>query len=208
MRIGILGGSFNPVHNGHLRLALEVREQVPLDRVDLVPAASPPHKSGNKLLSFAFRCSLLEAVTENRPELNVNPLEGKRQGPSYTVDTLKEYQSNSPESSLYFILGCSDFLTLSTWHEWKQIADLTNFAVAGRFGEGAEDLERFILQKWPKAWCKSQSPLIWVLPGGKEIHYVLMPRLDISASLVRQKMDNSLSLSFLVPETVERLLLD
>jgi nicotinate-nucleotide adenylyltransferase len=207
MRIGILGGSFNPVHNGHLRLALEVMEQVPLDRVDLVPASSPPHKSGKKLFSFDFRCSLLEAVAEIHPELHVNPLEGKRQGPSYTVDTLGEYHRDSPESSLFFILGCSDFLTLSTWHEWQEIATLTNFAVTGRFGEGSEDLEEYIFQKWPKAWCKSRSPLIWELPGGKEVHYILAPRLDISASLIRQKLEDSLSLSFLVPEKVEQMLL-
>jgi len=206
MRIGILGGSFNPVHNGHLRLALETLEQMGLDRVDLVPAAQPPHKSAGEIMPFDLRRDLLEAAVGEHPALSVNSLERNRAGPSYTVDTLEEYLAETPEAELFFLLGCSDFLTVPKWRSWERLFDLTSFIVVGRHGSEREELASFIQRQWPDDRHERQGDSTWIVPPASRICYLQIPRLDISGTLIRQKLRESRSLDFLVPQPVVRLL--
>ena len=112
MKIGILGGSFNPVHTGHVRMAVEALEQVGLDRVDLMPAKEPPHKGSEGLLPFAVRLEMVERAVEAIPGLGANPVEGDRPGPSFTCDTLTCFRTEQPQNDFYFILGASTFLEL------------------------------------------------------------------------------------------------
>ncbi len=105
MKIGILGGSFNPVHNGHVRMAIEVLERLSLDRVELVPAKQPPHKQEGDILPFDLRLELVNQAIDGVPGLGSNPLEGEREGPSYTCDTLNCYRTEQPDSDFFFIVG-------------------------------------------------------------------------------------------------------
>lgn len=202
MKIGILGGSFNPVHNGHLRVAIEAKEQMDLDRVDLVPAAHPPHKKDSQILPFYFRCLLLEKALEVCPGVEVNNLEGKRPGPSYTIDTLQEYKELEPGCQLFFILGCNDFLTLPTWHNWRELFNYTHFLIVGRYGNELEQLDKFVADYFSDMERSEDNSSTWVGPQGANIYFINIPRLDISGTLVRDKIHNSWSLDFLVPEKV------
>jgi nicotinate-nucleotide adenylyltransferase len=203
MEIGILGGSFNPVHNGHLRLGIEVLEQVGLDRVDFVPAAVPPHKQKQEVSPFSFRRRLLEKALEGRKGTRVNPVEGYRSGPSYTVDTLTSYQDESPEAELHFIMGGRDFLTLTEWHQWQSLLEQTHFVVVSRQGISSARIQDFVFTMWPKTRLLSDSPVKWGLPNGRHIVYLTIPRLDISSSMVRDRLRQGRSLAALVPESLE-----
>ena len=119
----ILGGSFNPPHVGHLRLAIEAAEALSslTDGVDLIPCAVPPHKAMTGMLPFDLRARMLEASIADLPFLRCNRLEGQRQGPSYTWDTLLAYREAAPDTELYFILGSPDFALLPTWHRGLEL---------------------------------------------------------------------------------------
>ncbi len=206
-KIGILGGTFNPVHFGHLRLAIEALEQVDLHRVELVPASIPPHKQHAWMYPFAFRCQMLQEAVSGCPGLVVNELEGERSGPSYTVDTLYEYRKRCPEAQLYFIMGSEDFLKLEQWERWRELPLLTSFILVGRNGKEEGQLQKFLAEHWPGAQQLQSCPGQWQLkPESSTIHYLYVPRFELSSSLIREKLEKGFSLRFLLPERVDVLL--
>jgi nicotinate-nucleotide adenylyltransferase len=202
--VGILGGCFNPVHNGHLRLAIEVREQLDLARVELMPAHVPPHKPGEGMLPFALRAALAEAAVAGVPGLAVSRLEAERPGPSYTVDTLAALRAARPGVRPWFILGAADLADLPGWHRWREIPALCDLAVAGRGEAGPEAMAAFVAAHWPGAGPDGAGG--WLLPGGGRLRPVALQRLDISASDVRARWLAGRSLAGLVPAAVERAL--
>jgi len=209
-KIGVLGGSFNPVHNGHLRLALEAVERLGLDRVELVPAARPPHKPETDLLGFEARASLLKEAVSGLPRLVVNPLEGARQGPSYTFHTLEAYRALFPGDEIVFILGTGDLLTLPAWFRGLELIDLANLAVGARPHVLAADpefsrVQEFVDGHWPQA-ALDEGGAVWNFPSGNRLIYLEIPRLDISAAYVRERWSKGQSIRGLVPESVEQAL--
>jgi nicotinate-nucleotide adenylyltransferase len=208
MKIGILGGSFNPVHNGHIRLAIESLELLGLDQVDLVPAAVPPHKSSAQMLPFSFRVRLLNEAVSRCPGLVVNDLEGQRPGPSYTVDTLREYRTRLPRGDLYFLLGSQDLMTLPEWREWQVLISLTHFVVVGRNGADMDSVQDFLARYFPEVSLRKTSSSTWFLPSGTRIIGLPIPDLAISSSLIREKWSQGKSLTYLLPEKVEKALLN
>src|SRR5512142_198557 len=131
-RLGILGGTFNPVHVGHMRLALEMAEALSLDRVEFIPAARPPHKPDEGMLPFDLRAQLLSLSIDGASGLAVNLMEAERPGPSYTWDTLVELSRQRPDTDLYFIMGASDLLNLHLWRRGPELGQLANLAVSNR----------------------------------------------------------------------------
>lgn len=218
-RIGILGGSFNPVHAGHLRLAIEVAEALRPERIDLVPCAVPPHKDGHDLLPFGLRLSLLRAAVRPFAALSVNALEGARSGPSYTWDTLHAYRTAEPGATPFFIIGGEDFGMLPQWHRGLELPRMADFVVVPRAESGPDDFRRTLRELWPDA-----SPLP---PGSNDAHpayrerhllpngpygdttvtFLPLPRLDISATLLREKWLRGGDVRLLVPDDVNALLL-
>jgi nicotinate-nucleotide adenylyltransferase len=206
--IGILGGSFNPVHLGHLRLAVEVRAALGLDRVELVPAAVPPHKTGQDLLPFDLRCELIRRCIAGRDGLVLNTLEGEREGPSYTVDTLGRFHNHHPGQELFFILGTTDLLSLPTWHRWQEIPQSANLVVVERGGCGRDDVASFLAKHFhAPARERRNEENVWDLPGGKTLRLLNVTRMDISSTMVRHSMSQGEPIAFLVPREAEELLL-
>lgn len=202
--VGILGGSFNPVHNGHLRLAVEIREALGLARVDLLPARMPPHKKGDGLLDFECRLDLLLRAVEGVQGIGVCDLEGRMPVPSYSHDTLTRLRELHPEVNHVFILGGTDLLTLPSWHRGLEIPLLADLAVAERLGGDAEEVDRFLDANWN---CTKDEHGVRCIAGGRRVVFVPVPRLDISSSMVRDKFCAGREISALVPERVrERLL--
>ncbi len=201
MRLGVLGGSFNPVHNGHLRIALEVMESLHLQRVEFVPAPRPPHKSGAELMPFKFRVELLQLALDFRPGLEINLLEANRSGVSYTYHTLLDYNNSYTCEQLFFILGSNDLFSLPQWYKWRSLPELTSFAVVGRQGQEQVQVRDFIQENFPFADPDQDGS--WRLNSKSAMIFVQMPRLDISSSLLRHKLAKGLSISYLVPEKVE-----
>ncbi|MDR2825263.1 MAG: nicotinate (nicotinamide) nucleotide adenylyltransferase [Deltaproteobacteria bacterium] len=208
--IALFGGSFNPVHYGHLRLAIEVFEALKPDRFDFIPCAIPPHKSGFALLPFALRVEMLREVCGEYPGFYVNPLEADREGASYTKDTLAEYKNSYPAADLYFVLGSEDYALLDTWKGWSIFPALATLLVVPRQGmEEAEFVEK-TLRFWPQAEPMENLPIFARLGynncGQGQVLYMPLPRLDINASLVRRRFLDGRKIDFWVPPAVIRAL--
>lgn len=208
-RIGILGGSFNPVHHGHLRLAVEARELLALDRVELVPTTIPPHKPRGGLLPFGLRCRLLRLAAADDPGLAVSLIEGRRRDPCYTWDTLSASRRAEPGARLFFLMGVSDLPALPDWHRGLELPRLADLTVAARQGMSLARVASLVRLFWPgSAGPKTLSTgpggvQQWDLPEGGRLILLNPPLLEISSTLVRTYWRQDRSLRFLLPEAVE-----
>ncbi|CCH50422.1 nicotinate (nicotinamide) nucleotide adenylyltransferase [Pseudodesulfovibrio piezophilus] len=203
MKIGILGGSFNPIHIGHIRMGIEVLERLGLDRVELVPAKRPPHKDGSDILPFDLRLELVERAIVGIPGLGSNALEGERAGPSFTCDTLHCYQSRQPKSKISFILGASTFLELPSWRRGVEIPEMASLVVVNRW-TASDKVAGFIADHWPGAEPQGEGK--WVFSTGQTIDLLDIPRMDIKAGHIRRRWLEKRNLRFLVPQAVEAVL--
>lgn len=186
-RIGILGGSFNPPHMGHLVCASEAAAQLDLDRVLLTPVAAPPHKQIEDDPGPEQRLALCRLAVEGDERLGVCDLEVRRGGPSYTVDTLRELHERSPEDHLTFIVGGDIALGLPTWRDPETVLGLARLAVAERSGAGRSDVAQRLAESFPQA----PPPLFFD-----------MPRMDISSSQIRRRIAEGRPIRYLVPGPV------
>ncbi len=203
MKIGILGGSFNPIHNGHLRIAIEVLEKLVLDRVELVPAPCPPHKSSDNILEFSRRYELVKKAVREVEGLYVNPIESKRKGPSYTVVTLHEYNKMYPEGELFFIIGGDELFSLHKWYRWRELFRLSNMVVVGREEGDHLYVEEFLGKYFYSVKSHDyKGPRVWQLEE-KKLFYLRIPKLEISSSSIRKKVRTGKRIRGLVPIHIE-----
>ncbi len=211
-RIALLGGTFNPVHYGHLRLAVEVLEALEPDRVDIVPCASPAHKTANSLLPFALRLAMLQSAFAGVEKVLVNPLEGERDGVSYTIDTLSYYRQKEASARLYFVMGGIDLAGFDTWKKWEELSTLADLVVAARAGVDELVFQKDVARLWPLAEevCLlgpgGHERLAYRLPRGGHIMFLPLLRLDLSSSFLRSRWLEGRSLRFLTPDSVNRVL--
>lgn len=210
--IAILGGSFNPVHIGHLRLAIEVYENLKMARVDLVPAFFPPHKQNQDMLPFDLRVDMLKAAVDGIPGLAVNALEGERPGPSYTWDTLGLYAERNPGVPLYFILSLQDLATLPFWHNGREIVNRAFLLVAPRSGEGEAEFRAVVSDIWGGYYAAPPLPgclaacTVRALTGGGNIALLKWEALNISSSAIRLRRRSGADIHFLVPDAALRVM--
>jgi len=203
-RIGILGGSFNPIHAGHMRMAVEAREAVGLDRVLLMPAGEPSHKPVEGMLPFAHRLRLVELSVRGVTGLSASGLEGARPGPTYTVDTLTALREKSPEDELTFILGSEAFLSLPSWRRGLELPHLASFAVGLRPGADAQGLADFAEANWPG--MERLGPTQLRFATGNSLHLVTLPVFQVTATDVRERWRERRSLTMLVPFAAEEII--
>ena len=187
-RVGILGGSFNPPHIGHLVMAQEAHAQLGLDRVVLMPVAAPPHKELEADPGADVRLALCSAAVEGDERFEVSRLELDRGGDSYTVDTLREINARTPGDELTFIVGGDMAQSLPAWREPEAVLELATLAVAEREGIARHDI------------AERLAPLA----GPDRIAYFDMPRIDISSSAVRRRVREGRPIRWLVPDGVVR----
>ena len=185
-RTGVLGGSFNPIHYGHLLLADEVLEALALDRILFVPAGVPPHKSPALLAPAEDRFAMVKLAVAGRPRFEVSDIELRRAGPSYTVETVEAL--GIPRAQLFLIVGSETFLDLLSWREPRRIAELAQLAVVPRVGS-AFDPDSAAARKIVRE--VGQEPLI-----------VRATSLPISASDLRRRVREGRSLAFRLPDAV------
>ncbi|BAH75745.1 nicotinate (nicotinamide) nucleotide adenylyltransferase [Solidesulfovibrio magneticus] len=202
-RIGIFGGTFNPVHVAHVRAAIEVAEALGLSAVEFIPSARPPHKIGGKLLDFELRAALCRAAVAGIPGFSVNLLEADRPGPSYTRDTLAELAASRPGQDFCFILGLSDLLCLPSWKDGLGLGRLADLAVHSREGQGIEAFTAFLTtHAQGMGATPTADPAVWTLPGGHAARFVPITRLDVSASDIRARWRSGRRIDGLVCQAV------
>ena len=188
MRVGVLGGTFDPIHIGHLVAAEEVRAQLRLDRVVFVPAGLPPHKLTEHISSVAHRLAMVKLAIASNPYFTVSRVDIDRFGPCYTVDTIELLRDEwGGDVELYFIMGSDSLADIVTWHQPERLIRLCRLAVMGRPGYrvDVEELER-------------------LLPGiTSRIHFINSPQLDISSTDIQRRVRQGLPIKYQVPEAVE-----
>ncbi len=197
--IGILGGTFDPVHHGHLRLALECRERLQLERVNLVPACVPPHRPEPEA-SPQQRLRMLQLAVENSAGLRADDREIRRGGVSYTVATLESLREKYPDLSLCLILGTDAFRFLHTWHRWTLLPDYAHIIVVERPGSDAQIQAPEIRQLLSER-VTSDPEQLHRSPAGR-IFRVDLPVLDISSTRIRHGVAAGRDPRYLTPDNV------
>ena len=187
-RVGILGGTFNPPHIGHLAGAQEAHDQLDLDVVTLMPVHTPPHKAAGDDPGVDHRLELCRLLVAHDERLAVSRLEADRPGPSFTVDTLRELHEASPGDDLIFIVGGDMARSLPSWREPERILELATLAVAEREGVGRTDI------------AETLAPL----HGADRVVFFDMPRIDVSSTRIRERVAAGRPVRYLVPDAVER----
>ncbi|MGD8371258.1 MAG: nicotinate-nucleotide adenylyltransferase [Syntrophobacterales bacterium] len=202
MGIGIMGGTFNPVHLGHLRAAEEVAESLKLARVIFMPAAKPPHKSEGKIVPFNDRYRMLELALGGNPLFELSDLEHRRPGKSYSVETLTQLSSQLGEE-LYFVVGLDAFLELPTWKSYRELFSLCHFVVVARPGYSPTSLDKMLQTQVSDKYSSDSQVQGFVHPSLYTVYYRDVTLLDISSSSIRDLLAKGCSVRYLLPEKVE-----
>lgn len=187
-KIGLLGGSFDPIHNGHLMIAAEIRRSCGLDRVILLPSADPPHKAG--LLALRHRLRMVELAIEGDPGLELSSFDSDRTGPTYTIDTILHFQELLGEAELHWIVGADSLNELATWRRAPELVDRCRIVTAGRPGSNAVD--------WRRLGETFSAEQVRRLRDGVQD----TPQLDVSSTRVRSQTRHGGSIGDLVPDPV------
>lgn len=198
-KIGLLGGTFDPVHSGHLQLAESVLQECALDRIVFIPSAEPPHKNGTTITSFEHRVAMLELISKGRKEFECNTIEGQLLKPSYTIDTLqvllKQY---GDKTRLFFIIGADAFLDIATWKSYQKIPRLVSFIVSPRKGSLRTKLYDMLIKlgytEYDECWRGADCT--------KDIFILSSAPVDISSSKIRRMVSSGKSIQEVMPEPV------
>lgn len=190
MRLGILGGTFDPVHYGHLLLAEQCREQCQLDQVWFIPAGVPPHKVSRTITPGRARAEMLDLAVAGHPAFRVDRREIDRTDPCFTVDALATIHAEDPARELYFLMGEDSLLDFPTWREPQRILELVRLAVVNR-----SDTKERVGEEW---WRRFPE-----LNLADRVHHVRIPFVDLSSSEIRARIHGRRSIRFMTPRAVE-----
>ena len=207
-----MGGTFNPVHYGHLAAAEEIRQQLSLDRILFVPAFIPPHKQEEHRPTAAERREMVRLAIAGNPNFDLSDVELVRGGMSYTIDTLRSLHSSHPGVLLFFITGLDSFLDIRTWHQWEHVLALCAFVILSRPGYRFSDLTRLDFMKSYEGELLSldrgavRHSHIRTLTSDLYLHAI--PRFDISATDIRTRVREGRSIKYHLPESVEHYIIE
>lgn len=189
MRLGIFGGTFDPVHYGHLLLAEQCREQCRLDEVWFLPAGTPPHKTGRPISPGSARAEMLELAVAGHDRFKVDRRELRKPVPSFTVETLAELHAEVPDRELFFLMGADSLRDFPAWREPGRILELARLVAVNRADEPVADLRAL------SAALGDDSAL--------RVQLVSIPRVDLSSSDMRRRVAEGRSLRYMTPRAVE-----
>jgi nicotinate-nucleotide adenylyltransferase len=207
MRFGLFGGTFNPIHLGHLRAALEVKEGFELEKIFLIPAALPPHKNSGEVVDAGDRLHMLNLALEDTDGLCVSDVELKRSGPSYTIDTVHHFKSALPEASeIYLIIGLDAFLEIDSWKSYEALLVQVPIIVINRpktenciSSAGWEHMDDFLKTSISGGYNFSEFQSSYLADGKQPIHIFEVTALDISSTRIRSLIKEGRSIRYLVP---------
>ncbi|MBI5683898.1 MAG: nicotinate-nucleotide adenylyltransferase [Verrucomicrobia bacterium] len=182
MKLGIFGGTFNPIHLGHLLIAEAAAEALELDRVIFIPCSTPPHKQPRVLADARHRLRMVKFAIQGNPRFGCSDIEVRRGGPSYSVETLRQLRHAMPRAKFYFLIGADSLRELHKWREAEELARLCEFICVARPGE-----------RTPSARLR-----------GLRVHKLSGHPADISSSDIRDRLAKGASVRYLVPEAVQR----
>ncbi|MCD6185010.1 MAG: nicotinate-nucleotide adenylyltransferase [Deltaproteobacteria bacterium] len=214
MKTGLFGGTFNPIHLGHLKAIKEVKKRFPLDKIYIIPSAIPPHKDQTDVADANERYEMVKMAVKDDSEfkefVEISDVELKRSGPSYTIDTVLHYKSILPEdSSFYLILGIDAFLEVNTWKLYMNLFDLIPFIIITRSGienykknEGCRAVEEFLFTRISAKYRFNSKISGYVHEYKKTVFMLDIAPLDISSTMIRRDIRENKNIGSLVPVAV------
>lgn len=202
MKTGILGGTFNPIHLAHLRIAEEVYRACKLDRVLFIPAAEPPHKEVSGEISFAHRLAMVEAAIKDYPAFQASDLELQRSGKSFSVDTLEILRQEDPQGERYFIIGLDSYRDIASWKDFSRLFGLSHLVVTTRPGVVIKDPLEPLPVAMHKDFCYDEEAKKIRHKSGNHLIFLQETRLDISSTQIRKRIRQGQPIEHLVPHAV------
>lgn len=215
MRIGLFGGTFNPIHLGHLKIIGEVRNAFSLDRVVLIPAAIPPHKPARDMARTEDRMTMVRLATAGCQGLAVSDVEIQREGISYSIDTVNHFQrTQSPETELFFIVGVDAFMEFDTWKAHDELLERMSFIVMTRPDAGRSDLDGqrealgvFLHDRLSNGYHYDPAQKAFVHCRKQPLYILEVTPVDISSTLIRNRIRRGKPIADLVPGSVHDYIL-
>jgi nicotinate-nucleotide adenylyltransferase len=206
MRIGIFGGTFNPVHQGHLIAAEEIRQRFQLQRIIFVPSARPPHKPNLELMDAKHRLEMARLAIEGNPHFDISSIELDRSGYSYSVETVQSFRKEFGEdAALFFIIGADAFPELNSWHEPERLIGLCNFIVLSRPGFSFDEVFQRVEETFGIKDHEEKDRVS--LPNGHFLYLAEITPVGISSTLIRSRIREGGAIKYLLPEPVESYIL-
>lgn len=208
-RIGLFGGSFNPIHTGHLRAAEEIRERFALDQVVFIPAHISPHKPEATRDSARHRMAMLQRATSQNRHFTVWDVEFNRPGKSYSVETLRHFREAFPEAKApFFIMGIDAFMEIESWKQYRDLFALCNFIVMTRPGYELPSATEIIPRQLAVEFSFQREEKRYVHASGSSVFMADIPGLAISSQDIRRRAAEGRSITYLVPDAVENYIRD
>ena len=203
MRIGLFGGTFNPVHLGHLRSAEEVRESFQLQQVFFIPSANPPHKEGKDIISSIHRIEMVRLAVEECPGFSVSDIEMERPGKSYSIETIDHFNElYGPGSMLFFIMGMDAFADIVTWKDYRGLFSRCNFVITTRPGYAIMDLKTILSPDLVSEFSLVPEENRFVHISKFSVYFREVTSLTISSSCIRERVKENTSVRFLAPDKI------
>lgn len=207
-RLGLFGGTFNPIHYGHLRSAEEVCEALALTRLWFIPASHPPHKNDQGITPFEVRLEMSRLAVGDHPVMSVSDLEGRRPGRSYSIETLRQIRREvGPTWELYFILGLDAILEIATWKDYQDLFTLSHFVVLDRPGYDSQRLEEVLLGAVHPLFRPLKVERGYQHPSGHKVVLQETTLMDISGTGIRKMVRDGRSIRYLLPEAVREYII-
>lgn len=207
MRLGILGGTFDPIHFGHLRLTEEMYEEFALSKVLLIPCAQPPHKDESVITPYPERLEMVNIAVSYSSYLEASDIEGRRKGPSYSIETINIVKNlYGTDVDLYFILGIDTFRDIKTWKNYKDLFELTSFVVIDRPGINRGEINSLI-GSLGLDFKKGDTEDIYINRSGCSIYFKRATLMDISSTKIRHNIRAGRSINYLVPDRVKEYII-
>jgi nicotinate-nucleotide adenylyltransferase len=207
-RLGLFGGTFNPMHYGHLRSAEEVCESLALTRLWFIPAGNPPHKTTPGITPFEVRLEMSRLAVGDHPVMSVSDLEGRRPGRSYSIETLRQIRREvGPDWELYFILGLDAILEIATWKDYKDLFTLSHFVVLDRPGYDRQRLAEVLLREVHPRFRPLKADRGFQHPSGHKVILQETTLMDISGTGIRERVRHGRSIRYLLPEAVRKYII-
>ncbi|MBN1224940.1 MAG: nicotinate-nucleotide adenylyltransferase [Candidatus Aminicenantes bacterium] len=204
-RIGIFGGTFNPIHNGHVKAAQIIRQRFSLDKVFFIPSFIPPHKESVEVASARHRLKMVELATAPFRNFFPSAVEIEAKGRSYSINTLKKIKKTYPDAKIFFLLGVDAFLEIETWKDYKNVLEQCSFIIMSRPGFDLADVKGVLNDTYnPRIRDISEidtpvNPEPWI----DSIYLVLIDAMDVSSTEIRKRIRIGQSIEGLVPGSVE-----
>jgi nicotinate-nucleotide adenylyltransferase len=208
MKWGLLGGTFDPIHIGHLRCAEEILEIFDLNRIVFTPASRPPHKIEAEITSFYHREQMVRLAIEGNPSFSFSDVENQREGKSFSVRTIEYFlEKYLKQLELYFIVGQDAFHAIQSWKEWEKLLLLCNFVVMTRPGYDNRGLEGIVPPEFSSRFSYNADRKGFLGPTGQTIFFREVTFLDISSSNIRKRVREGKSITYLVPDAVRHYII-